>query len=44
VDGAVDAGLTSSAGSVDRAVFDLSADERRELRRLLQDELARPGV
>ena len=42
-DAAVDAGM-APAGGVDRAVFDLDADERRELQRLLQEELARSGV
>jgi hypothetical protein len=41
---AVEAGLTTPAGGVDRAVFDLNADERRALRRLLQVELAGSGA
>jgi hypothetical protein len=41
---AAEAGLTPSAGGVDRAIFDLNADERRELQRLLQEELSRSGV
>jgi hypothetical protein len=43
-DAAVEAGLAGSAGGVDRAVFDLSLDERRELARLLKAELARSGA
>ena len=43
-DAAVEAGLTAPAGGVDRALFDLSAEERRELQRLLKEELARSGV
>jgi hypothetical protein len=43
-DAAVEAGLTTPAGGIDRAVFDLSADERRRLRRLLQAELAGSGA
>ncbi len=43
-DAAVEAGLTTPAGGVDRAVFDLSADERRALRRLLQVELVGSGA
>ena len=43
-DAAVEAGLTTPAGSVDRALVDLSAEERRELQRLLKEELARSGV
>jgi len=43
-DAAVEAGLTMPAGGVDRAVFDLSADERRALRGLLQAELAGSGA
>jgi hypothetical protein len=42
-DAAVDAGMAPARG-VDRAVFDLDADERRELQRLLQEELSRSGV
>ncbi len=42
-DAAVEAGLTA-AGGVDRAVYDLNADERRELERLLKEELARSGA
>jgi len=42
-DAVVEAGLAAPTGSVDRAVFDLSADERRELQRLLKEELARSG-
>jgi hypothetical protein len=43
-DGAIEAGLAAPAGAVDRAVFDLSADERRELQRLLNEELSRSGA
>jgi hypothetical protein len=43
-DAAVEAGLTAPAGGVDRALFDLNADERRALGRLLQAELAGPGA
>jgi hypothetical protein len=43
-DAAVEAGLTAPARSVDRALFDLSAEERGELQRLLKEELARSGA
>lgn len=43
-DDAVEAGLTSGAGAVDRVVQDMSDDERRELRRVLQEEMGRPGA
>ena len=39
-DTVVEAGLVPAAGDVDRALYDLSADERRELHRLLTEELA----
>jgi hypothetical protein len=42
-DAAAEAGLTQ-AGAIDRLVFELSADERAELHRLLQVELGRHGV
>src|SRR5262245_1024771 len=43
-DDAVEAGLTSGADAVERVVQDMSDDERRELRRVLQEEMGRPGV
>ena len=36
-DAAAEAGLMPAAGAVDRAIVDLTADERRELQRLLQE-------
>jgi len=41
-DDAVEAGLTSGADAVERVVQDMSDDERRELRRVLQEEMGRP--
>ena len=38
-DDAVQAGLMTGSASLDRVVFDMSADERQELRRILNDEL-----
>ena len=43
-DDAVQAGLTADAGSVDRVVSEMTEDERLELRRLLNAELARHGA
>ncbi len=44
-DAAVEAaGLTAPAGGIDRALFDLSVDERREFQRLLKEELSRSGA
>jgi hypothetical protein len=43
-DAASEAGLVPSVGTVDRVVFTLSVDERVELRRLLQEALARAGA
>ena len=43
-DDAVEAGLTSGADAVERVVQDMSDDERRELRRVLQEEMGRPGA
>lgn len=40
-DAAAQAGLTTGAGSVDRVLQDMSADERLELRRILSDEMAK---
>lgn len=42
-DTAVEAGLIP-AGNVERALFDLTADERRELQRLLKQELTGSGA
>lgn len=42
-DAAADAGLVAPGG-VDRAIMDLGADERRELHRLLTEELTRSGA
>jgi hypothetical protein len=42
-DTAVEAGL-SPAGNVERALFDLTVDERRELQRLLKQELSGSGA
>jgi hypothetical protein len=43
-DAAVEAGLSTRAGAVDRAVLELSANERMELRRILKEELSRSGA
>jgi hypothetical protein len=43
-DAASEAGLVPSVGTADRVVFTLSVDERVELRRLLQEALARAGA
>lgn len=43
-DDAVEAGLTSGADAVERVVQEMSDDERRELRRVLQEEMGRPGA
>jgi hypothetical protein len=43
-DDAVEAGLTDGADVVERVVQDMSDDERRELRRVLQEEMGRPGA
>ena len=43
-DAASEAGLVPSEGTVDRAVFTLSAEERVELHRLLQEALGRAGA
>ena len=43
-DDAVEAGLTSGTDAVERVVQDMSDDERRELRRVLQEEMGRPGA
>jgi hypothetical protein len=43
-DSAGDAGLTTRLGIVDRSVSELSADERLELERLLNEALAKPGA
>jgi len=43
-DAAIEAGLTPAPGGVDRAILDLSADERRELHRLVEQELSRSGA
>lgn len=40
-DDAVGAGLTTSSWSVDRVVFEMSAEERRELQRILKEELTK---
>ena len=40
-DDVVGAGLTTSSWSVDRVVLEMSADERRELRRILSEELTK---
>jgi hypothetical protein len=37
-------GLSTGAGTIDRLVFELSDDEREELRRLLHEELGRNGA
>ena len=42
-DAAVEAGIAPSGG-VDRAVYDLSLEERRELQRLIQEEIERSRV
>ena len=41
---ASEAGLVPPPGAVDRAVFALTVDERRELQRILQEGLAGPGA
>jgi hypothetical protein len=43
-DAAVEAGLATPAGAVDRAVLELSASERLELQRILSAELSRSGA
>jgi hypothetical protein len=43
-DAAAEAGLTTQAGAVDRAVLELSANERLELERILEAELSRSGA
>jgi hypothetical protein len=43
-DGTVEAGLSTRAGAVDRAVLELSANERMELQRILKEELSRSGA
>ena len=43
-DATVEAGLSTRAGAVDRAVLELSASERVELRRILKEELSRSGA
>jgi hypothetical protein len=43
-EGAVQAGLSTQAGAVDRAVLELSASERLELQRILKEELSRSGA
>lgn len=43
-DDAVEAGLTGGGDVVERVVQDMSDDERRELRRVLQEEMGRPGA
>jgi len=40
-DAAVEAGLTNSGGTVDRAVMDLTPEERVELQRILKEELSK---
>ncbi|HKT82141.1 MAG TPA: hypothetical protein VJP86_18055 [Vicinamibacterales bacterium] len=39
-DAAVEAGLGASSDAVDRAIYELTPDERQELQRLLKEELA----
>ena len=43
-DSSVEAGLATQTGAVDRAVLELSANERLELQRILKEELSRSGV
>ena len=43
-DAAAEAGLGTQADVVDRAVLELSANERLELQRILKEELSRSGV
>ena len=43
-DTATEAGLTLKPGAVDDLVTALNDEERQELRRLLREELARPGA
>jgi hypothetical protein len=43
-DDAVEAGLTTGAGSVDRVVIDMSDDERRELQRVLREAMGQRGA
>jgi hypothetical protein len=40
-DAAAEAGLTGGIGTVDRAVLDLTSDERVELQRILKEELSK---
>jgi hypothetical protein len=44
LDAVAEAGLTTTAGALDRVVFEMSADERLELQRILQQEMARQGA
>jgi hypothetical protein len=43
-DAAVEAGLATQAGAVDRVVLELTANERLELQRILKAELPQPGA
>jgi hypothetical protein len=43
-DAGVEAGLSTQVGAVDRAVLELSANERMELQRILKEELSRSGA
>jgi hypothetical protein len=43
-DAAAEAGLTTSAGALERVLLELTADERLELQRILKQELAGQGA
>lgn len=44
LDAVAEAGLTTSAGALDRVVLEMSADERLELQRILKQEMSRQGA
>ena len=44
LDAVAEAGLTTTAGALDRIVLEMSADERLELQRILKQEISRQGA
>ena len=44
LDAVAEAGLTTTAGALDRVVLEMSADERLELQRILKQEISRQGA
>ena len=44
LDAAAEAGLTTTAGALDRVVLEMSPDERLELQRILKQEMSRQGA